>query len=248
MRKHRKVTKTVPGNAPPSPAPAPVLPLPFDILFQNNQVVIINKPFGLAVHTGPRKGPSVEDWFPQLSRRKDGPWLAHRLDADTSGCLAIALRKQALISMQDCFASGAVKKIYWVVVRGVAPEHGVIDRPVMRVSGPDGWKMIVSPDGQQARTSWRRLGTDGNVSWLELTLHTGRTHQARIHCAELGMPVIGDTVYGTENTRQRLHLLSRELDIPLTVPVSAVAPPPEHMRNALMRCGCVPDQAPVIPS
>ncbi len=216
-------------------------PLPFDILFQNNQVVVINKPSGLAVHPGPRGGASVEDWFPLLSRRKDGPWLAHRLDADTAGCLAIALRKQALIDMQACFAAGQVKKIYWAVVRGVPAESGVIDQPVMRVSGPAGWKMVVHPEGQSAATTWRRLGTDGTLSWLELTLHTGRTHQARIHCAAIGAPVVGDPVYGGGGAgAQRLQLLSREISIPLTVPVTAVAPPPEHMRSTLIRCGWSP--------
>ena len=71
------------------------------ILFQDPRFVVLNKPPGLAVHPGPRGGPSVEDCFPQLSRRKDGPWLAHRLDADTAGCLVVALRKAALIAAQQ---------------------------------------------------------------------------------------------------------------------------------------------------
>ncbi|NHO31333.1 RluA family pseudouridine synthase [Acetobacter fallax] len=239
IRRKRSAAPLHPKKGAPADVPVavPVGPLPFDILFQNNQVVVINKPAGLAVHPGPRGGPNVEEWFPLLSRRKDGPWLAHRLDADTAGCLAIALRKQALIAMQACFASGTVRKIYWAIVHGVAPEHGIMEQAIARVSGPAGWKMVVTPDGQPAKTTWRRLGTDGSVSWLELTLHTGRTHQARVHCAEMGMPVVGDPVYGIEKKANRLQLLSRELDIPLAVPVSAIAPPPEHMWKTLTRCG-----------
>ena len=76
------------------------------ILFRDDRFVVLDKPPGLPVHAGPRGGPSVEDWFPFLSRRKDGPWLAHRLDADTSGCLVVALRRAALIAAQAEFAAG----------------------------------------------------------------------------------------------------------------------------------------------
>ena len=73
--------------------PAPDLP---GVLFQDQRFVVLDKPAGLPVHPGPRGRPSVEDWFPALSRRRDGPWLAHRLDADTAGCLVVALRRAAL--------------------------------------------------------------------------------------------------------------------------------------------------------
>ena len=96
-------------------APGPV------ILFQDRRFVVLDKPAGLAVHAGPSGGRSVEDWFPLLSRRKEGPWLAHRLDADTAGCLVIALRRAALLSAQACSRTGRVRKVYWAVVRGVSP-------------------------------------------------------------------------------------------------------------------------------
>ena len=88
------------------------------ILFQDQRFVVLDKPAGLPVHAGPSGGRSVEDWFPLLSRRKDGPWLAHRLDADTAGCLVIALRRAALLAAQAAFASGGVRKTYWAVVAG----------------------------------------------------------------------------------------------------------------------------------
>ncbi|AQS84952.1 RNA pseudouridine synthase [Acetobacter aceti] len=217
--------------------------LPFETLYESNQALIINKPAGLPVHPGPKGGPSVEDWFPLMSRRKHGPWLAHRLDADTAGCLAIALRKQTLLAMQACFSQGRARKVYWAIVQGVTPETAEIDEPLKKISSrSEGWKMCAAPDGQNARTTLKRLGTDGVCSWVELTLHTGRTHQARIHCALLGTPIKGDPIY-TENKNTGsgpLHLLSRELSLPLPAPIAAVAPPPPHMEAALRRCGYHP--------
>ena len=107
------------------------------ILFQDQRFVVLDKPAGLPVHAGPSGGRSVEDWFPLLSRRKDGPWLAHRLDADTAGCLVIALRRAALLAAQALFASGAVRKTYWAVVQGRFPgDHGTITAPLRRVTDP----------------------------------------------------------------------------------------------------------------
>ncbi len=197
---------------------------------------MLDKPAGLPVHAGPRGGASVEDCFPALSRRRDGPWLAHRLDADTAGCLLVALRKTALVQAQNCFAEGRADKTYWAVVTGgPAAPSGLVDQPLARHSTPAGWRVQPDPDGQPARTAWMVRGRAPGLAWLELRLLTGRTHQARVHCALLGCPVLGDPVYGTGDTR--LHLLARSLSLPLQPQVSATAPPPAHMRDALARCG-----------
>src|SRR5215831_18715486 len=84
-------------------------PMP-PILFRDDRYVVLDKPAGLPVHPGPRGGPSVEDWFPLLSQRRHGPWLVHRLDADTSGCLLVALRRSALLAAHAEFAAGRVRK------------------------------------------------------------------------------------------------------------------------------------------
>ena len=206
------------------------------VLFRSEGLVVLDKPAGLPVHAGPRGGASVEDWFPQLSRRRAGPWLAHRLDADTAGCLVVALRKAALIEAQGLFASGAVRKVYWAVVSGEPEgESGVVDAPLAKRSRPGGWRMVVDPAGQQARTAWRVLGRGGGRAWLELMPQTGRTHQVRVHCAHLGCPLVGDPVYGAGDGR--LQLLARAITLPMAVPVSAEAPPPAHMVDALRALG-----------
>jgi tRNA pseudouridine32 synthase / 23S rRNA pseudouridine746 synthase len=207
------------------------------ILFQDQRFVVLDKPAGLPVHAGPSGGRSVEDWFPLLSRRKDGPWLAHRLDADTAGCLVIALRRAALLAAQALFASGAVRKTYWAVVAGtVQGDYGAVAAPLRRVSDKTGWRMVVDfRTGQEATTDWRVLGRGKGLTWLELQPRTGRTHQIRVHCASLGAAILGDGRYGTEG--RELHLLARDIHLPLDPCVDARAEPPGHMRAALEQCG-----------
>ena len=207
---------------------APSLPL----LFRDDRFVVLNKPAGLAVHPGPRGGRSVEDWFPLLSRRRHGPWLVHRLDADTAGCLLIALRRTALIAAQQEFEAGRVCKTYWAIVRGaLSCTSGTVDASLLRQSTSKGWRMVVDPSGKQAVTDWRVLGTVGRLSWVELWPRTGRTHQVRVHCSVLGCPVLGDPIYGDADGP--LHLLARSIALHLDPPVVATAPVPEHMRTTL---------------
>lgn len=206
------------------------------VLFRDQRFVVLDKPAGLPVHPGPSGGPSVEDWFRSLSRRKDGPWLAHRLDADTAGCLVVALRKAALIAAQAAFAEGRVEKTYWAVVSGgPAGDAGTMDAPLRRHDDKTGWRMVTDPAGQRAVTGWRVLGRAPGMSWLELRPRTGRTHQVRVHSAALGCPILGDPVYGAGGPR--LHLLARAIALPLEPAVAATAEPPPHMEVALRACG-----------
>jgi len=206
------------------------------ILFQSPYYVILNKPPGLAVHAGPGGGPSVEDAFPSLSRRKDGPWLAHRLDADTAGCLVIALRKQALLAAQAAFQAGTVRKTYWAVVHGIpSADAGEVVNSLRKRTTGAGWRMEAAQDGAPARTVWRLMGHAAGTAWLELQPWTGRTHQIRVHCAGMGHPILGDPVYGRGDGP--MHLLARAIALPLQPPVCATALPPPHMHEALRACG-----------
>jgi tRNA pseudouridine32 synthase/23S rRNA pseudouridine746 synthase len=202
------------------------------ILFQDDRFVVFDKPPGLPVHAGPRGGPSVEDVFPQLSRRKQGPWLAHRLDADTSGCLVIALKRSALLTAQAEFAAGRAEKTYWAVVSG-APmgQSGLVSLPLSKQNTKSGWRMVADQAGQAAVTQWRLLATRGSRSWLELTPRTGRTHQIRVHCASLGCPIAGDAIYG--DGKGGLMLLARSIVLRLDPVVAAQAEPPLAMAQAI---------------
>ena len=210
------------------------------ILFQDANFAVLDKPAGLPAHPVRGGGPSVEDCFPQLSRRRTGPWLAHRLDRDTAGCLLIALRRPALLAAQACFAEGRAEKLYWAVVHGAPPgDGGEVNAPLLKRHVPNGsiggWRVAVDPAGQPARTAWRVLGRGDGIAWLELRPRTGRTHQVRVHCAHLGCPVLGDVQNG--GGAGPLHLLARSLGLPLDPPLAATAPPPQHMLAALRACG-----------
>lgn len=202
--------------------------------------MVLDKPAGLPVHPGPRARASVEDCFPALGARRGGPWLAHRLDTDTSGCLLIALTKSALRAAQAEFAAGRAEKTYWAVVRGIpADAEGEIDLPLTKHNTPAGWRMVAGADGPPARSSWRVLAAGGGRALLEVRPRTGRTHQVRAHCAAIGHPILGDPIYGAPDG-VALHLLARALRLALDPPVAALAPPPAHMRAALAALGVQP--------
>jgi len=210
------------------------------VLLETPRFLILDKPAGLAVHPGPSTQDSVETRL--LPHPRGGPWLAHRLDTDTSGCLLVARRKTALIEAQAAFQNRQVLKLYWAVVMGtLSQDSGEIDAPLLRKSGPSGWRMVVDAKGDEARTRWRVLGRGKGLCWVELELLTGRTHQARIHCAKLGTPILGDRVYGAAAgpSLPGLHLLARSLELNLpSDTLAAEASPPDFMAGTLRRMGC----------
>jgi tRNA pseudouridine32 synthase / 23S rRNA pseudouridine746 synthase len=226
-------------------------------------MLVIDKPAGMAVHAGPpnsrNQNESVEDHFDALRfGLPRPPALAHRLDRDTTGCLILGRHRKALAQLGKLFRSGAVDKTYWAVVEGTpATAEGVIEFPLGRLDDTIGWWMKHDPKGQPAATKWKVLGTltspwkgelggqseqAKELTWLELEPLTGRTHQLRVHCAEMGWPILGDSIYGTAPRHGVAiqHLHAREIVVPLyknRPPIRVTAPVPAHMRAALTACG-----------
>jgi tRNA pseudouridine32 synthase/23S rRNA pseudouridine746 synthase len=221
--------------------------LTFDIgahlLYRDALLLVIDKPPGLPVHPGPRGGETLTDHLDGLRfglpRR---PEAAHRLDRDTSGCLALGRHAKALARLGKLFSGNAVDKTYWALVEGgPEPESGRIDLPLARRSDdPRSWWMKADPAGDPALTHWRVLGRAGGRTWLELKPVTGRTHQLRVHCAASGWPILGDSIYGSGPRGGSLHLHARTLTIPLYPKRDAItvtAPPPPHVADAVAGMG-----------
>jgi tRNA pseudouridine32 synthase / 23S rRNA pseudouridine746 synthase len=219
------------------------------ILYRDADVLVLDKPAGIAVHKAPGAGANLEPLLPALAfDLKTPPALAHRLDRDTSGCLVLGRHPQALRRLMALFAEGAVDKTYWAVVQGTPPEvGGVIEQPILKVHRGRDWQMVTDRRGQPAVTAWRVLGQGEGATWLELKPRTGRTHQIRVHCAWLGCPVAGDASYGARpGVGERLHLHARGVSFrlgPKDPVVEVVAAPPLHMKPALTECGYRPEAA-----
>jgi tRNA pseudouridine32 synthase / 23S rRNA pseudouridine746 synthase len=214
------------------------------LLYRDGLMLIIDKPAGLAVHRGPKGGASLEDWFDALRfGLPRNPALAHRLDKETSGCLVLGRHRKALADLNLLFRHGKVGKTYWGVVEG-GPEadEGRIDLPLGRLDDTRGWWMKHDPNGLPSSSTWRVLGRAPGFTWLALEPLTGRTHQLRVHCCEMGWPILGDNIYGTAPRLggPGLHLHAREIAVPLyknRAPVRISAPVPPHMIERLTACG-----------
>ncbi|MGB3721845.1 MAG: RluA family pseudouridine synthase [Pacificimonas sp.] len=180
---------------------------PFPILYEDAELLVIDKPAGLAVHPGPKTPRSLEDHLGALRlgyRRLPAP--AHRLDRDTSGCLILARNPKALKWMHALFEAKGVTKVYLALLAGRVEGQGTIDAPLAKISSKEeGWRMIVRKDGKPSVTNWRALKTGDSRSLVEFRPETGRTHQLRIHAAHALAPIIGDPVYGDATEPMRLH-------------------------------------------
>ena len=202
------------------------------IIFEDGEALVIDKPAGLSVDRPKRGGPCLEDHFEQLKLGFQRPPAAvHRLDTDTSGCLLLARNPKALKRFAKAFEDRLVEKRYLGVLAGIPEgEEGSIELSLSKISSAGkGWRMIAAKKGKPSVTRWRKLMEHDGKALLEFRPETGRTHQIRIHCeAGLGLPLLGDPVYGNGKGAPRTMLHAAGLMVPReTKPaIEAAAPLP----------------------
>lgn len=240
----------------PAARPAEAQPesIPLDILFEDDDLLVLNKPPGMVVHpaAGHAAGTLVNALLHHCAGRLSGiggvarPGIVHRLDKDTSGCLVVAKHDAAHLDLAGQFAGRELEKVYLAVVCGaVRPSSGEIRLAIAR--HPSHRKrMAVSQGGREAWTSFRVRERLGEATCVEATLHTGRTHQIRVHFQSLGHPVLGDATYGRRPSarveeatgyappRQLLHAWKLAFAHPITARrLQFEAPLPRDFEDAL---------------
>ena len=242
----------------PEPKPAEAQPeeIPLNILFEDKSLLVVNKPAGLVVH--PAAGHEEHTLVNALLHHCQGslsgiggvarPGIVHRLDKETSGCLVVAKNDETHIALSEQFASRVVKKVYHAIVCGEVPrDSGEIHAAIAR--HPTHRKRMAvqdDSDGRAAHTSYRVLEKLKCATYVEVQIHTGRTHQIRVHFQHLGHPVVGDDTYGsTKNKRLKelanyaaprvlLHAKNLNFIHPRTQkPLKVSAPLPDDFKLAL---------------
>lgn len=214
------------------------------VLYKDKDVIVLNKPAGIAVQGGSKTERHIDGLLDALRFELDEkPHLVHRLDKDTSGVLVIGRTANAAAKLAAAFKTREAHKIYWAVVVG-KPKllSGKVDAPLIKKSGAKGGEQMAIDfdNGDKALTLYRVVDSLGRkASWLEMSPLTGRTHQLRVHAAEaLNSPIIGDSKYGGERSfavgienNKKLHLHARAIQIPHPVKgvIEVIAPLPQHM-------------------
>ena len=203
--------------------------IPVEVVYEDNDIIVVNKPKGMVVHpaNGNPDGTLVNAIMAMCKGSLSGiggeirPGIVHRLDKDTSGLLIVAKNDLAHINMSNQIKDRQVKKIYIALVKGNINENeATINMPIGR-STKDRKKMAVRKDGKEAITHFKVLKRYKNYTLLEVKIDTGRTHQIRVHMAEIGHPVVGDMVYSKGKNEfgvegQMLHSKSLDFKHPIT--------------------------------
>ena len=217
------------------------------VIYKDDDVIVLNKPPGLAVQGGTGTERHIDGMLDALQFDQEGrPKLVHRLDRDTSGVLVLARGARNAQLLGDSFRHRNARKIYWALVVGAPkPSQGKIDLALAKEAGPSGFERVApdADDGKRAVTLFSTVEVAGDrAAWLALWPRTGRTHQLRVHCAEaLKTPVVGDGKYGGTEARlvgdglsAKLHLHARSIEIPHPSGdglLKVRAPLPLHMKK-----------------
>jgi len=221
--------------------------IPIDVLYEDNDIIVINKPKGMVVHpaNGNPDGTLVNAVMAICKDSLSGiggeirPGIVHRLDKDTSGVIIVAKNDKAHINLSEQIKNHEVEKTYIALVRGSIPENeATINMPIGR-STKDRKKMAVTKSGKNAVTHFKVLKRHNNYTLLEVKIETGRTHQIRVHLAEIGFPIIGDGVYSNGKNEwgvegQCLHAKSIRFKHPITQKEMLIeAPLPEYFKTII---------------
>jgi 23S rRNA pseudouridine1911/1915/1917 synthase len=192
-------------------------PMALEILFEDDDLLVLNKPAGLVMHPGAghQQHTLVNALLAHCKNLsgiggKERPGIVHRLDKETSGCLVVAKNDATHRDLSKQFAARTMGKVYLALVAGTLRKStGVIDKAIARHPVHRQRMSIARRQGRSAKTEYRVLRSGGDISLLECTLHSGRTHQIRVHLHDLGHPVLGDKLYGGKRAgdfpRQMLH-------------------------------------------
>jgi len=223
------------------------------LLYETDDVMVFNKPSGLAVQGGSGTSRHIDGMLGALAyERGEAPRLVHRLDRDTSGCLLVARSRAAASHLGKVFRSRSARKIYWAVTAGVPqPPQGRLSGYLVRQATADGEQMRVVPSGtegaQHAVTHYAVIDRAGDkFAWVTLKPVTGRTHQLRVQMAGLGTPILGDPRYFNRpdfhlpaGLGKGLHLHARRLSLPLSGGrrLDVTAPLPPHMEKSFETLG-----------
>lgn len=210
----------------PPESPSPLAPeaIPLDIIYEDDNLLVVDKPAGMTVHPAPGHPGhtlvnAVLNYLPGLEADSDTlrPGIVHRLDKDTSGLILVAKNRVAQANLSEQFKSRAVNKAYLVLVKGrLTPEKGIIEAAIGR-DPHHRQRMAVVSRGREARTDYRVIKYVGGYTLLEIKPETGRTHQIRVHLAAIGFPVVGDATYGVKSPhvpRQFLHAYKIGFNLP----------------------------------
>ena len=203
--------------------------IPVEVVYEDNDIIVVNKPKGMVVHpaNGNPDGTLVNAIMAMCKGSLSGiggeirPGIVHRLDKDTSGLLIVAKNDLAHINMSNQIKDRQVKKIYIALVKGnINEDEATINMPIGR-STKDRKKMAVRKDGKEAVTHFKVLKRYKDYTLLKVKIDTGRTHQIRVHMAEIGHPVVGDMVYSKGKNEfgvegQMLHAQSLDFKHPIT--------------------------------